>query len=120
MMKKNIEQIAREDGRYDVGAMKFVYEGLGHTVRKVAEEFENEQDRPRHITGPELSEGLKDLALEKWGRLARAVLEHWGLRTTRDFGEIVYLMISHQWMSSQTSDQIEDFDNIYDFKIICP
>jgi len=59
---------------------------------------------------------MRDLALARWGRLARVVLEHWGIKRTRDFGEIVYLMIKHHWMTSQASDRIEDFYNIYDFK----
>ena len=71
---------------------------------------------PRHITGAELAEGLADLAKQRWGRLARMVLNQWKVKTTRDFGEIVYLMIAHGWMTSQETDQIEDFDNVYDFE----
>ena len=111
MQKKSIERIAKEDGRYDPAAMKFVYEGLGYTAKKVAEE-------PRHVTGQTLCEGLRQLAMEKWGRLALLVLKTWGVRTTRDFGEIVYLMIKHKWMSAQPTDSIEDFDDVYDFQTV--
>ncbi len=110
-MKKNLEQIAREDGRYCPGAMKFVYEGLGYTAKKVA-------DEPKHVTGQTLCEGLRKLAVEKWGRLALLVLKTWGISSTRDFGEIVYLMIKHKWMSAQPSDSIKDFDEVYDFKTV--
>jgi len=110
-MKKNLEQIAGEDGRFSAPAIRFVYEGLGYTAKNVATE-------PKHVSGQTLCEGLKKLALEKWGRLAPLVLKAWGIKTTRDFGEIVYLMISHQWMSAQPSDTIEDFDNVYDFKTV--
>lgn len=129
-MKKSIEDIANQHGRYDPEAIKFVYEGLGITVRHSSKfdtppqadpmpdaSIENPESRiESHVTGRELAEGLRDLALARWGRLARVVLEHWGVKTTRDFGEIVYLMIKHHWMTSQASDMIEDFDNIYDFK----
>jgi len=110
-MKKNLEQIAGEDGRFSAPAIRFVYEGLGYTAKNVATE-------PKHVSGQTLCEGLKKLALEKWGRLAPLVLNTWGIQKTRDFGEIVYLMISHQWMSAQPSDSIEDFDNVYDFKTV--
>ena len=62
---------------------------------------------------------MKKLALEKWGRLSMLVLNTWEIKTTRDFGEIVYLMIANKWMSAQPDDTIEDFDNVYDFKTTC-
>jgi len=89
----------------------FVYEGLSYTVKKVA-------DEPKHVSGQILCEGLKKLALEKWGRLAMMVLNSWGVKTTRDFGEIVFSLIKHKWMSAQPTDTIDDFNNIYDFKTV--
>ena len=113
-MSKTLEEIAAEDGRYDAEALRFVYEGLGATIQKIKEAAD--QDQPHHITGDELASGLAKLAIEKWGRLSRMVLNHWGVRTTRDLGEIVYLMIRHQWMTAQETDRIEDFDDVYDFQ----
>ncbi len=108
-MKKNLEQIAAEDGRYGPPAIRFVYEGLGYTAKNVATE-------PKHVSGETLCEGLKKLALEKWGRLAMLVLNTWGIKTTRDFGEIVWLMIRNEWMSAQPTDSIEDFNDAFNFK----
>jgi uncharacterized repeat protein (TIGR04138 family) len=108
-MKKKLEEIAKEDGRFSAAALKFVYEGLGYTAKKAATE-------PNHITGDTLCEGLRKLAIEKWGRLAMLVLNRWNIKTTRDFGEIVYLMIKHRWMSAQPTDSIDDFNDVYDFK----
>ena len=109
--KKNLETIAREDGRFNPAAIRFVYEGLGFTAKKVA-------DEPHHVTGQTLCEGMRKLAVEKWGRLALLVLKTWGVQTTRDFGEIVYMMIKNKWMSAQPTDTIEDFDDVYDFQTI--
>jgi len=110
-MKKNLEQIAGEDGRFTAPAIRFVYEGLGYTAKNVATE-------PKHVSGQTLCEGLKKLAVEKWGRLAMLVLSTWGIRTTRDFGEIVWLMIRNEWMSAQPTDSINDFNDVYDFKTV--
>jgi uncharacterized repeat protein (TIGR04138 family) len=110
-MKKNIEQIAREDGRYSINGIRFVYEGLGYTAKKVANE-------PKHVSGQILCEGLRKLAVEKWGPLSLLVLNTWGIQSTRDFGEIVWLMIKNEWMSAQPSDSIDDFDDVYDFKTV--
>jgi uncharacterized repeat protein (TIGR04138 family) len=107
-MKKNLEEIAAEDGRFNASAIRFVYEGLGYTAKNVASE-------PKHVSGQTLCEGLRKLALEKWGRLAPLVLANWGIKGTHDFGEIVYLMIKNEWMSAQPTDSINDFDNVYDF-----
>ncbi|WP_169852945.1 Minf_1886 family protein [Anaerohalosphaera lusitana] len=114
-MKKTIQQIAREDGRYDPKALEFIYEGLGQTVANLKKDQLPETES-RHITGQELAWGLGDLAQQRWGRLAKLVLNQWGLHTTRDFGEIVYLMIGHNWMSAQEEDRIEDFDDVFDFE----
>ena len=110
-MKKNFEQIAKEDGRFNPSAIRFVYEGLSFTVKKITVE-------PRHISGQTLCEGLRKLAIEKWGRMAKVVLNNWGIKTTRDFGEIVYLMIRHKWMSAAETDTIDDFDDVYKFQTV--
>jgi uncharacterized repeat protein (TIGR04138 family) len=110
-MKESIEKIAEQDGRFNAGAMKFVYEGLGYTVQKITSE-------PAHVNGQTLCHGLEKLALEKWGRLAMLVLNNWNIKTTRDFGEMVYLMIEHKWMSEQSTDSIDDFNDVYDFKTV--
>ena len=110
-MKKNLEEITAEDGRFSPSAVKFVYEGLAYTAKKIAAE-------PAHVSGQELCQGLKELAIEKWGRLARLTLNMGGVRTTSDFGEIVYMMIKNKWMSAQPADSIDDFNNVYDFKTV--
>lgn len=112
-MKKTIEEIAAEDGRYSPKALKFVFEGLAATIDHIREQEAG--DEIRHISGEELAWGLARVAQKRWGRLAAMVLGQWGLHTTRDFGEIVYLMIDYGWMSSQDSDTIEDFDHVFDF-----
>ena len=110
-MKKNLEQISMADGRYCASALQFVYDGLQYTVEKQSGE-------PGHINGQVLCQGLKDMAIEKWGRLAMLVLISWNITCTRDFGEIVYLMIRNKWMSTRPNDSREDFDNVYDFKTV--
>ncbi|MHC4572028.1 MAG: Minf_1886 family protein, partial [Planctomycetota bacterium] len=52
------------------------------------------------------------------GRLAMLVLNGWNIKTTQDFGEIVYLMIINKWMSAQPTDSIDDFNDVYDFKTV--
>jgi uncharacterized repeat protein (TIGR04138 family) len=117
MTQKSIDEISKEDGRYDSRALKFIFEGLGTTIQRIRE-AEEADSGPHHISGQELAEGLARIAVERWGRLARIVLQTWGIKTTRDFGEVVYLMISHGWMSAQQGDTIEDFDHVFDFETV--
>ena len=108
-MKRNLDKIALKDGRFSPEIVKFVYEGLSYSVEKLV-------GRPDHVSGQTLCQGLKLLAIENWGKLAKLVLNNGGVKTTRDFGEIVFLMIENKWMSAQPTDTIEDFDDVYDFQ----
>jgi uncharacterized repeat protein (TIGR04138 family) len=108
-MKKGLDQIAMADGRFSVAAFKFVYEGLGYTIKNIVGE-------QQHVSGQTLCEGLRQMAAEKYGRLAPLVLRSWGLKTTRHFGEIVYTLIDYEWMSAQPTDTIDDFNDVYDFE----
>lgn len=113
-MKQPIEKIAQEDGRYHYKGLKFIFDGLSDTIDRIRKQ-ENLTDQPRHVTGQELAWGLAELAKKRWGRLATMVLAQWGIHSTRDFGEIVYLMIQNEWMTCQDTDRKEDFDDVFDF-----
>ena len=69
----------------------------------------------RHITGQELSEGLRDFALMQWGMLARTVLGRWNIHRTEDFGRIVFLLIENGWLSKTEQDSEADFRHVFDF-----
>jgi len=49
--------------------------------------------------------------------MARSVLEHWGVKTTNDFGEIVFNMIDAEILGKTEQDSKEVFNNRFDFKI---
>ena len=104
---KSIYEIAREDGRYAPEAFEFVQEGLNFTLKRLSE--------PRHVSGAELSEGIRDLAVQRYGMLARTVLASWKITSTSDFGQIVFVMVNAGVMSKCEQDRLEDFENVYDF-----
>ena len=106
-MLKKIEAILAKESAYKFEAYSFVMAGLHDTVSKLSD--------PRHVSGKELSEGLRDYALEQFGPLARTVLEYWGIRSTLDFGKIVFLLIDTQLLRKTEEDSIHDFENVYDF-----
>jgi len=77
-----------------------------------SEEFENGS----HLTGQQLCEAARLLAADLYGRMAKVVLNSWGIRVTRDFGEIVYKLIEIGEMTKSEEDRLEDFDDVYDFE----
>jgi len=108
-------EVIRADGRYAPQAYRFLQEGLTQAEKRVHGDLKRESDEPRHVSGQQLCWALRDLARERWGMLAVAVLGGWGVRETMDFGEMVYLLIEHDFMRNSPTDAIEDFRDVYDF-----
>ena len=112
--KKTIEEVVAQDGRYPLDAVQFVREGLNYAVSQVYGNNESQLGGRRHISGSQLCEGLRELALKRWGMLSRMVLKRWGIERTRDFGEIVFMLVESGWMQKEPSDNIEDFDEVFE------
>ena len=43
------------------------------------------------------------------------VLEHWGIKSTEDFGNIVFNLVENRVLSKTEDDSIEEFRDGYDF-----
>ena len=112
---KPLEQIVEEVGLYPIEAFEFVQEGLQYTVQKIHAKIED-PDASRHVTGRDLSAGLREFALMQWGLLARTVLRRWNIHCTQDFGKIVFALVENGWMSKTDDDDITDFRNVFDFE----
>lgn len=105
-----IEQVARSKGRFAAEAYTFTVEALNITLLK-----RRKRGMMGHITGQELLHGIKDVALDRFGYLGRAVFEAWGLRSTSNFGDIVFDLVDAGVLSKQDSDSKDDFVGGFDF-----
>jgi uncharacterized repeat protein (TIGR04138 family) len=94
--------------RFGEAAYIFVLSALNYVLQHLPE--------PRHISGRELAEGVRDLALERFGPMARSVLEHWGIHETADVGEIVFALVEHGVLIKQDEDTRDDFVDVFDFE----
>jgi len=104
-----ILDLLRRDPRYRADAYHFVFEALDVTI-------DTRGPGRRHVTGPEIMEGVRCLALERFGYLARSVFDHWGVTRTDDFGEIVFNLISADLLQKTADDRKEDFYSLFDFE----
>ena len=112
---REIEALAERDGRYAREAYLFIYDALQHTVDKTGKSSKPRDQR--HVSGRELLNGISEYALGQFGPLTLAVFEHWGVRETRDFGEIVFGLVESSLMSKTDQDTIEDFVGVYEFGV---
>jgi uncharacterized repeat protein (TIGR04138 family) len=110
-----VELICKEDRRYDRKAYQFIRLGLDHTVKEIRKKDSEKSQRSRHVTGPELLEGLRAYALDQYGPLTKTVLNSWGIKRCQDFGELVFNLIEYDVFSKTESDRREDFADIYTF-----
>jgi uncharacterized repeat protein (TIGR04138 family) len=102
-----MDQIRLREQRFDERAYLFVLSALEHSQGKLTER--------RHITGPELAHACRDLALQRFGVMAKVVLDHWGMRSTMDIGDIVFTLVDLGLLISQPQDSRNDFLGVFDF-----
>lgn len=110
------EQTAALRPRFHHDAYRFVFEALHFTQQKLKRPMVHDLDDDRaHITGPELLNGIRELALDRFGLLARDVFAYWGIKSTGDFGRLVFELIERGEMRKTDRDQLSDFCDVFDF-----
>ncbi len=107
-----VELIVANDPRFARDAYVFVREALDFTQKLIVKEAKG---AIRHVTGQELLDGIRQFALQQFGPMAVTVFEDWGVKSCRDFGEIVFNMVEIGLLAKTDKDTREDFQNGYDF-----
>jgi len=102
-----IEDLFEKDSRYREDAYIFVMEALTYTQKKYKAH--------RHVSGEELLVGIRDLLMKEFGPLAITVLTYWGVKSTEDFGNIVFNLVDNKVLSKTEDDNIEEFKDVFDF-----
>ena len=104
-----ILDLTRRDPRYRPEAYHFLFEALDYTLSMRG-------GARRHVSGPEIMEGVRRHALDQFGFLARSVFAQWGITRTDDFGEIVFNLIKVDLLQKTADDRKEDFFGLFDFE----
>lgn len=102
-----MDRIRLREPRFHEHAFLFVLAALEFCQQRLTER--------RHITGGELAVACRDLALERYGLMARLVLDHWGVRCTSDIGDIVFTLVDLGLLISQPNDAREEFTAVFEF-----
>jgi uncharacterized repeat protein (TIGR04138 family) len=102
-----MDRIRLREPRFDERAYVFVLAALEYSQQRL--------DERRHITGRELALACRDLALERFGVMSRLVLEHGGLHTSADIGDVVFTLVDLGLLMSQPTDSREEFIGVFDF-----
>ena len=110
-----IERIRSQSGqRFDQAAYFFLLEALDFTIFRLGRQ--NNDLEERHISPPELMDGLRLYATEEFGPMAPFVFRRWGLVSTGDFGTIVFQMCDAGLLRRQERDTAKDFEDCFDFE----
>lgn len=100
---------------YHPQAYRFLLMALRRTQERLDRAKHGHDTAEAHVTGVELMIGVKDLALEEFGMMGKAVFNSWGIEGTDDFGRMVWEMIECGQMTKTENDQLGDFDSVFDF-----
>jgi uncharacterized repeat protein (TIGR04138 family) len=103
-----LARIRARGSRYDERSYLFVLAAIEYVQARLTVR--------RHVTGAELAWACRDLARERFGLLARPVLQHWGVTRTDDLGRIVFALVDVGLLVTQPGDAEQDFRDVYEFE----
>jgi len=108
-----LDSIVASDPRYQRDAYVFLRDSLDFTTKQ---QKKAKGTTVRHVSGPELLEGVKQYALKEFGPMVVTVFDSWGIRSCEDIGHMVFNLISAGIFGKTDQDSIEDFKAVYDFQ----
>lgn len=124
--------LCRRDPRFRPEAYHFLLESLDHTLKGRGPAAASAAPStpaspstsrvgaagaaPWNVTGKDLLAGFRDLALERFGSLAREVLRFWGITRTEDVGAVVFNMVEAGLLQKTATDTPADYHAVFDFE----
>jgi uncharacterized repeat protein (TIGR04138 family) len=110
---ETLDSIVTSDPRYQRDAYVFLRDALDFTTKQ---QKKTKGVSVRHVTGPELLDGVRRYALKEFGPMVMTVFDNWGIRSCEDIGNIVFNLIGAGVFGKTEEDSIEDFKNVYGFE----
>jgi uncharacterized repeat protein (TIGR04138 family) len=108
-----LESVITSDPRYHRDGYIFLRDALDFTTKQ---QKKIKGVSVRHVTGPELLDGVRQYALKEFGPMVVTVFDSWGIHSCEDIGRMVFNLIGAGVFGKTEEDSIEDFKNVYDFQ----
>ena len=102
-----INQLIARHPEYAAEAYYFMRNAIDYAAEQL-----NKSDQSPHLSAEELYLGACAYALDEYGPLARHLLASWNLRSSHDFGCIVYNLIEAGIFGRQNSDRQDEFEHL--------
>lgn len=115
-MDPKILELTRDDPRYAYEAYEFVCEAVGFTQDRLGRTDIEAGEDENHVSGEELLRGACAMAVRDFGLMAGVVFRRWGVRTTDDFGALVFKLIEAGRLSRSDDDDPDDFHAVFDLE----
>ena len=101
--------------QYHPNAYQFIFAALRYTQQTLGRTTDTDNTSDAHISGKELLEGIRRLALKDFGLMAETVFKGWGITSTEDFGRVVFELVERGEMRKTDRDHLSDFIDVYQF-----
>lgn len=108
-----LDSVVTNDPRYQRDGYIFLRDALDFTTKQ---QKKVKGVTVRHVTGPELLDGVRQYALKEFGPMVITVFESWGIHSCEDIGHMVFNLIGAGVFGKTEQDSIKDFKNVYDFE----
>jgi len=108
-----LESVVGSDPRYQRDGYIFLRDALDFTTKQ---HKKVKGVSVRHVSGPELLDGVRQYALKEFGPMVMTVFDSWGIHSCEDIGHMVFNLIGAGVFGKTDNDSIEDFKNVYDFQ----
>ncbi len=110
-----VEMVVNQDNRYAPAGYHFLREALDFTIKQL----KKAKEPSKHVSGPQLLNGIRLYALKEFGPMVVTVFEYWGIRRCEDFGQMVFNLIHVGVFGKNETDRVEDFEGCYTFEEAC-
>jgi uncharacterized repeat protein (TIGR04138 family) len=104
------KELVAANPRFTINACRFVHHAV-HAAASITKD---------HVSGREVAEAFRSLALREMGAAALSILSRWGIRSTDDIGAIVFTMVEFRVLGVRPEDSLDDFHAVYDFATAFP
>ena len=108
-----LESVVGSDPRYHRDGYTFLRDALDFTTKQ---QKKIKGVSVRHVSGPELLDGVRQYALKEFGPMVMTVFDNWGIHSCEDIGHMVFNLIGAGVFGKTEEDSIEDFKAVYDFQ----